>query len=333
MDFLVTGGEGFIGHHVARHLAEKFPNSRVVSLDNLSGSYHKEAENIYFHWGRYGDKYTLDEVFNKYNFKAVWHFGSYAPEVLSHFRKAFIWENNMLQSVELLNKCINSGVKRIVFASSAAVYGNLKVPFTEIMTPKPADTYGIAKLAFERELEISHEIFGLDYSILRMYNVFGEGQWLHDAYRNVFGIWANRLLRGLPPVIYGNGKQIRSFTYVKDILEYIALAGLDSRARNQVFNLGSEKPISLNEACRAFLQAAGSSLKPEYIPKRHEVMEVWCSSKKARHMLGDIPTTSLLSGLERMWEWSRTQKVKEFAYSNGYEITKNLPDAWKSKKI
>ncbi len=125
-----------------------------------------------------------------------------AAEGLSHFIKRFNYENNLIGSVNLINASINNAVKCFVFTSSIAVYGAGTT--TEDMVPVPEDSYGIAKLAVEKELQVSHEMFGLDYVIFRPHNVYGEKQNIGDRYRNVVGIFMNQLLQGKPMTIFGD---------------------------------------------------------------------------------------------------------------------------------
>ena len=117
---------------------------------------------------------------------------------LSHFIKRFNYQNNLIGSVNLINEAVNHDVKRFVFTSSIAVYGAGQTPLTEEMIPVPEDSYGIAKLAVEQDLKVSHEMFGLDYVVFRPHNVYGSKQNIGDRYRNVVGIFMNQLLRASP---------------------------------------------------------------------------------------------------------------------------------------
>jgi len=184
---LVTGGAGFIGSHVADHLLRW--GHEVVVLDDLSGGF---VENVpaeaNFVKGSILDESVIERLFSKCAFHNVYHLAAYAAEGLSHFIKRFNYRNNLIGSVNLINSAVNYGVKCFVFTSSIAVYGTGQSPMTEEMTPVPEDSYGIAKLAVEQELRVSHEMFGLDFIIFRPHNVYGERQNIGDRYRNVVGI-------------------------------------------------------------------------------------------------------------------------------------------------
>src|SRR5450631_3301901 len=158
---LVTGGAGFMGSHVAEHLLRM--GHRVVVLDDLSGGFEENVPSgATFVRGTIVDHELIKHLFETYDFKYVYHLAAYAAEGLSHFIKRFNYNNNLIGSVNLINESINHNVKCFVFTSSIAVYGSGQSPMTEDMTPIPEDSYGIAKLAVEQELKVSHEMFGLD---------------------------------------------------------------------------------------------------------------------------------------------------------------------------
>src|ERR1039458_628950 len=218
---LVTGGAGFMGSHVAEQLLNI--GHDVVVLDDLSGGF---LDNVpvaaEFVQGSVVDHELLTRLFDKYRFDYVYHLAAYAAEGLSHFIKRFNYQNNLIASVNLINEAAKHEVKRFVFTSSIAVYGAGQTPLTEDMIPVPEDSYGIAKLAVEQELRVSHEMFGLDYVIFRPHNVYGERQNIRRRYRNVVGIFMNQLLRGEPMTIFGDGTQQRAFTHIDDVAPIIA---------------------------------------------------------------------------------------------------------------
>ena len=208
---LVTGGAGFMGSHVVEHLLNA--GHDVVVLDDLSGGLLDNIpEGVVFAKGSILDADLIDRLFREHKFTYVYHLAAYAAEGLSHFIKRFNYNNNLIGSVNLINASINHDVKCFVFTSSIAVYGAGQSPMKEEMVPIPEDSYGIAKLAVEQELKVSHEMFGLDYIIFRPHNVYGERQNIGDRYRNVVGIFMNQILRGEPLTIFGDGTQVRAFT-------------------------------------------------------------------------------------------------------------------------
>src|SRR4051794_16663504 len=207
---LVTGGAGFMGSHVAKSLLKK--GHRVVVVDDLSGGF---TENVppgtTFVQGSVVDHDFIDSLFHEHAFDYVYHLAAYAAEGLSHHIKRFNYVNNLIGSVNLINAAVRHRVKCFVFTSSAAVYGTRPLPLTEDTLPQPEDPYGIAKLAVERELEVTHRYFGLNYVVFRPHNVYGELQNIGDRYRNVVGIFMNQLLSGRSLTIFGDGRQTRAF--------------------------------------------------------------------------------------------------------------------------
>lgn len=188
---IVTGGAGFIGSHVADALLTR--GYDVTVLDDLSGGFLSNlVKGVHFVHGSINNIDLVNHLFVEGKFDYVFHLAAYAAEGLSHFIKRFNYENNLIGSVNLINAAINSGVKCFVFTSSIAVYGTSPVlPMTEETAPNPEDSYGIAKLAVERELQICKQMLDLDYIIFRPHNVYGERQNIGDRHRNVVGIFMN----------------------------------------------------------------------------------------------------------------------------------------------
>src|ERR1700758_2091155 len=251
---LVTGAAGFMGSHVAEHLVTL--GHRVIVLDDLSGGFRDNVpDGVEFIEGSILDNELIERLFEKYQFDCVYHLAAYAAEGLSHFIKRFNYTNNLIGSVNLINASVNHNVRCFVFTSSIAVYGAGQSPMTEEMVPTPEDSYGIAKLAVERELKVTHEMFGLDYVVFRPHNVYGERQNIGDRYRNVVGIFMNQLMKGEPMTIFGDGEQQRAFTHINDVAPIIAASVDVPAAHNQVFNVGADVPHTVNELAR--IVAAG----------------------------------------------------------------------------
>jgi UDP-glucose 4-epimerase len=164
----------------------------------------------------------------------------------------------------LLVAAVNNDVKKFVFTSSMAVYGGQKPPFSEDMPAKPEDPYGCAKAYCERMLEIFAKTYSFDYVILRPHNVYGPRQNISDPFRNVLGIWINRIMNSKPPIIYGDGEQTRAFSYIEDSTPAMANAGFYEKANGQIINVGSDETVSINEACKIVLDAMNSDFEPVY---------------------------------------------------------------------
>lgn len=314
---LVTGGAGFIGSHVADALLVS--GHAVTVLDDLSGGTLDNVPDA-ADWIK-ADIY--DHVFDDFDFDYVFHLAAYAAEGLSHFIRRFNYETNIIGSVNLINAAVLHGVKRFVFTSSMAVYGEQAPPFTEAMTPAPVDPYGIAKYAVEMDLAAAHDMWGLDYTIFRPHNVYGPRQNIWDRYRNVVGIFMRQALAGEPLTVFGDGEQARAFSYIDDVAPFIAASVERDDCANETFNIGGDKPTTINwlaEELRA-------TSKVKHLPARHEVQAAYCCHAKLR-ALGWEPTVSLNDGLARMAEWARDAQGEPTPLPTEIEVTRGLPAIW-----
>ncbi|MGO8697126.1 MAG: NAD-dependent epimerase/dehydratase family protein [Limisphaerales bacterium] len=326
---LVTGGAGFIGSHVARHLVNA--GHKVVVLDDLSGGFEDNVPaGCVFVKGSILDHALIDSMFQQRQFDYVYHLAAYAAEGLSHFIKRFNYNNNVVGTVNLINAAINHQVKCFVFTSSIAVYGAGQTPMTEDMTPVPEDSYGIAKFACELELKVSNHMFGLDYIIFRPHNVYGEGQNIGDRYRNVVGIFMNQLLRNEPLTIFGDGEQERAFTHINDVAPIIAESIHVPGARNQVFNVGAEVPFTVNELAKVVAAALGRECRITHLQARDEVKFAYSDHSKAERVFGRKNKTSLKEGIAAMAQWVKSRGARESSVFENIEVMRNLPPSWAS---
>jgi UDP-glucose 4-epimerase len=329
MSVLVTGGAGFIGAHVARHLVDG--GHEVLVLDDLSGGYEENVPaGATFVGGSAADPDLVDDLFRTHEFSHVFHLGAYAAEGLSHFIRRFNYTNNVLASVNVLNAAVRAEtVERFVFSSSIAVYGPAQTPMTEDVVPEPEDPYGIAKYAVELDLRAAQRMFGLDYTIFRPHNVYGELQNLADPYRNVIGIFMNQLLSGKPMTIFGDGSQTRAFTHIDDVAPVIARSIDVPEAANETFNVGADTPHSVLDLAHAVAQAL-DVVEPEieFLPARKEVVHAFSDHAKLHGVFGQEPTVPLEEGLRRMAAWAREVGVREPIRFESVEVLQNLPPSW-----
>ena len=331
---LVTGGAGFLGSHLVDHLIAK--GVKVTVLDDLSGGLRENVNRrANFIKGSIVSPKAVDRAMKRVD--VVFHLAADAREGLSFFRPVHIANVNYTGSSNLLRAALSFGVDRFVFTSSMARYGTQPtLPFVESMTPKPQDPYGLGKLAFEQLLEIYQKVFGLDYSVLIPHNIYGPRQYMRDPYRNAIAIFMNRILHGKPPLVYGDGRQVRDFSYVSDCVPIIAKAGTDRRAANEVFNIGPDTdPITLNRLAREVIRVTGFKGKAEHLPARPgEVKFAWCSSRRARTRLGYKHKVPLDEGLHAMWQWARNRGPQSWAYLPRFEIENELtPRVWRDRMI
>ena len=275
-------------------------------------------------------EYLVDQLFDEHRFQYVFHLAAYAAEGLSHFIKRFNYDNNLIGSVNLINSAVNYGAERFVFTSSIAVYGAGQSPMTEDMVPQPEDSYGIAKLAVEMELKASQHMFGLDYVIFRPHNVYGERQNIGDRYRNVVGIFMNQLLKGESMTVFGDGQQQRAFTHINDVAPIIAESAQVPEARNQVFNVGADKPFTVNELARAVAEAMGMECNVSHLDSRNEVFLAFSDHGKAESVFGQRKQTSLEEGIRAMATWVKQHGARTSNIFDQIEIRKKMPPSWAS---
>jgi len=327
---LVTGGAGFMGAHLAEELIKL--GYDVVVLDDLSGGFEENVpKKAKFVKGSILNFKLIRDLFKNYKIDYVFHLGAYAAEGLSHFIRIFNYRNNLLGSINLINESVKHNVKCFVFTSSIAVYGTNQLPMKEETTPQPEDPYGISKYAVELDLKSAHEMFGLNYIIFRPHNVYGEKQNIGDKYRNVVGIFMNQIMQGKPLTIFGDGKQTRAFSYIGDVAPVIALSIQIKKAYNQVFNIGADKPYTVNHLAEVVKKAMSSNQKVKHLPPRTEVVHAFSTHNKVRRILGYKTRFSLEEGIQRMADWAKKVGSKRSKKFKNIEVTKNMPLSWVEK--
>ena len=326
---LVTGGAGFMGSWLVDELIKR--GHQVVSADNLLGGSERNVNrDCKFVKADMRIRDRVSEVVKGVD--VIFHLAAYAAEGQSFFSPVAINEINIVPMNNLLVEAINNGVESFVFTSSMAVYGAQKPPFREDLPREPEDPYGAAKAYCETMLEIFARTYGLHYTILRPHNVYGPRQNTADPYRNVLGIWINRILRNKPPLIYGRGNQTRAFSYVEDVTPAIANAAFHEKANGQIINVGSDEVTSINDACQGLLDIMGSGLRPMYEAARPgEVNQAYCTVRKSMDVLDYKTTHTLKQGLSKMVKWARDLGPQEPSYTLPLEITRKAPRVWVDK--
>lgn len=325
---LITGVAGLLGSRLADWIIETQPDVKVIGVDDLSGGYIDNVNpTVIFHKRDLG-KDSIDFIFEEYKPDIVYHFAAYAAEALSPFIRQYNYTNNLVATAGIVNACVKYGVKRLVFTSSMAVYGDGVPPFSENSIRNPIDSYGVAKMGCEMDIEIAGEQHGLDWCIIRPHNVYGAKQNIWDSYRNVLGIWMYKHLNNQPLTIFGDGNQVRAFSYIDDSLPCLWRAAIDEKASKQIINLGGIHEYSINDAANTLIDVMGGG-EIKYLPPRHEVKYAYPTWQKSVDILGFEHKTSLFDGLSKMWEWAKVQPLRPRQIWSEYELDKNIYDYWK----
>ena len=331
MNILITGVAGLIGSKFADWIIANKSNIHIIGIDNLSGGYIENInKSIEFYNLNLNDYKKIEKIFKNNKITYIFHFAAYAAEGLSPFIRKFNYENNLLVTTNLINLSIKYNIKRFIFTSSMAIYGNSdgKLPFNEDSPQIPIDPYGVAKLACEQDIIIASDQHNLDYCIVRPHNVYGDKQNIWDKYRNVLGIWMYQILNNEDITIYGNGEQSRAFTYIEDILKPLWNAAVYEKAKNEKINLGGIYNITLNKASDILLEITQKG-KKKYLEKRHEVKHAYTSYDKSVKLLDFEMKTSLKEGLEKMWIWAKLQPNRERKKWTKYELDVGIYSYWK----
>ena len=336
---LVTGAAGFIGSHLSDSLVSEH---ELYGVDDLSGgSLNNVSPKSRF------TKLDLTQTNQTARFVSrikpdiLFHLAADASEGRSQFTPIGSTQRNLFAYVNTLIPAIKSGVKKVILLSSMSVYGDQTPPFSEDLPTKPVDIYGVSKQAMEEATRILAGIYGFQYVILRPHNVYGPRQNMTDPYRNVVAIFINRLLARKPPLIYGDGRQKRAFTYIDDIIPFIIKAGLGKIDR-EIINLGPTQTISINELANLVLShfvkdplKAPKSLRPVHLsPRPLEVQDAFCTNAKAQKLLGLKENIYLKEGLTRTIAWARKYGHQPFRYLTNLELTSaTTPKTWTKKLL
>lgn len=328
---LITGVAGLLGSRLADWIIEN-TKYQVVGIDDLSGGYNENInKEVTFYEFDLVDLNALEGVFKREQISMVYHFAAYAAEGLSPFIRKYNYENNLIASTNLITCSIQYEVSRFVFASSMSVYGDKYTPpFSEDLRQAPIDPYGIAKYAVEMDLEIAHTQHGLDYTIVRPHNFYGRNQNIWDKYRNVLGIWMFQILNDMQPTIFGDGEQVRAFSYVDDSVIPFWNASQRDNCIGEIINLGGIKEYTINKACEILVDVTGTKLKPIHLEERHETKYAWSTWDKSVELLDFKHKVDLEEGLGLMWEWAKKQPNRNRFEWPKYELEKGIYKYWKN---
>ena len=300
MKILVTGGAGFIGSHLLQ-LLQGQQGVEVVVYDNLSSGRREHVpKGIRLVEGDVRDAEGLARLFASEGFDSVVHLAAQTmvPYSLSHPEEDC--QINLLGLINILECCRKYAVKHIVFSSSAAVYGdNLNIPLHEEEKPMPTSAYGITKMASEHYLRMYHDLYGLNTTVLRFANVYGERQGAGGE-GGVVSIFCKLLAAGQGVTVFGNGEQTRDFVYAGDIAE--ALWRGSQLEGHHVINISTQNETSVNQLLAAFKQAVGREFPVQYAPIREgDIFRSVLANGRCVELLGFCPAMNLQEGVARTY--------------------------------
>jgi nucleoside-diphosphate-sugar epimerase len=309
--YLVTGGAGFIGSHIAESLVKR--GERVRVLDNLMTGKRENlthlVDKLEFIEADIRDANTTRQAME--GVSIVYHEAaipsvprSVADPQLSH-------DVNVNGTFNVLMAARDAGVKRVIFAASSSAYGDTEVlPKTETMLPNPLSPYAAAKLVGELYCQTFTRVYGLETVALRYFNVFGPRQDPTSPYSGVISKFVTALLNNEAPTIFGDGEQSRDFTYIANVVDANLRAAEAPEAVGQVMNLGIGQRITLNQLFEELQKIIGTNLKPNYSPTRAgDVRHSLADIARAENLLGYCPLVGLAEGLEYTVDWYRENQT------------------------
>lgn len=297
--YLVTGGAGFIGSHIVDKLIAR--GDQVVIVDNLSTG-KKENINQEALFYELDIRDDLSEVFNQHKVDYIIHHAAQIDIQHSLREPDFDSDVNITGSINLFNHAVKGGVKKVIYASSAAVYGHPEYLAIDEKHPvNPISYYGISKHTPEHYLKVFKELHGLDYTVLRYANAYGVRQ-DPKGEGGVISIFVDKFLNQEIPIIFGDGEQTRDFVYVDDIARANLLA--IKNGSGEIINIGCNVQTSVNDLVGMIKEVTGSSLEAEYQTARAgDIEDSYLDNTKAKDVLGWEPKYNLKRGLEETFQY------------------------------
>ena len=308
--YLVTGGAGFIGSHVVEALVARDEKVRVVdSLVTGRRENLARVAGVDLTVGDLADSAVADHVVTGIDY--VVHLAALPSVSRSIADPVGSNKDNVSATLSLLSAAKRHRVRRVVFASSSAIYGNtVTVPSGEDLKPDPLSPYALQKLIGEQYGKLFQQLYGLDTVALRYFNVFGPRQDSSSPYSGVISIFSRCLTEGLQPVIYGDGEQTRDFTYVDNVVDGTLRACTAPRAAGRVINVSCGDRVTLNTLFELMRQFSGVEVQPKFAELRAgEVRHSQADISRAKALLGYQPVVAFQEGLRRTIKWYQAQGV------------------------
>jgi UDP-glucose 4-epimerase len=300
-NILVTGGAGFVGSHIVDRLS---PDNKVIVLDNLFtgllSNLEKSKERISFVKGDILDKKLVKDIVANVDF--VFHLAAHVGNIRSLEDPYLDMDVNIKGMLNLLEACRTTNIKRLIYSSSAAIFGEAKyLPIDENHPLMPESPYAVSKLAAEKYAFAFYTVYGIPTTCIRYFNIYGPRQGSSE-YANVISIFLNRTKKGEPLTIFGDGEQTRDFVFVDDIVNANLLAATKPTAVGEIFNIATGEATSVNRIAEIIKEISGRESQIDYAPPRAgEVRHSRANIEKARKLLSYNPQTELKRGFRLTW--------------------------------
>lgn len=303
---LITGGGGFLGSH----LLEEFQGSEHEFLilsrteQNIISGYNYKFLDL-------RDFDITDKTIGEFKPEVVYHLAARPSESTGEYSPIDMTTNSYNTFFNTLTASIRAkSLKKFIYVSSAAVYGNIRVPYNEKQSPRPNDIYAVTKFANELSLQIMANTYGFEYVIIRPHNITGERQDYRDPSRNVVVMFMQLLRLGKTPKIYGDGSSVRCYTYVKDVAKALVKCLSIS---NDIINVGSDKATSIQELYDEIVKVSNIHTQPDYLPPRtQEVQQNTVDHSYSRRKFDTYEETSFAETIRRTWDWLSRQPLVPF---------------------
>lgn len=310
---LVTGGAGFIGSHLVEALLSA--GCKVTVLDNLSTGSLLNLEPLMDHITFYKNDIRELEMLEKAaeGCDVIFHLAAVVAVQQTIRNPVESTMINDIGTINVLEAARARNVRRVVLASSCAVYGDdPRLPKKESMTPRPASPYAVHKLSAEHYARVYFDLFGLETVSLRFFNVYGPRQDPSSPYSGVISIFMAKAASNQVPVIYGDGNQSRDFVYVKDVVKANLLAASTDNLAGNVFNIGSGSYVFINRLWELIASLGGQRLAPRYEPARSgDILHSVASMELTQSILNFKNEFTLEQGLEMTFDWYREQMAED----------------------
>lgn len=294
MKILITGGTGLLGTNLIARLRDKH---EILSMSR------REGYDLL-------DKELTQKTIEDFSPDIVYHLAANSAENRGQVSPIDMTERNLNIFLHVLVPSINIKVKRFIYISSIAVYGEAEVPYAEDDIVKPKDIYGVNKLAAEQILKILSKVHNFDYTIFRPHNIYGPHQDMTNPYRNVVALFMRNIIEDKEITIFGEGKMRRAFSYVDDVVDVLSV-GMEESFKNQTVNVGSSIECGIGDLLKVIEKISGKKANAKQLPARPQEIYSFLASHKKLNILTTYHETPLQEGLQRTWDFLTLPDLEE----------------------